>query len=110
MWNGRLRVQWPRVDIPALGGAVTVFIRQLSAAELRGDLTMSGLSRAHLGGTASVNDLVAQAVAIMPGIGATVRSVLEGVADVNVMVADPTICADIGSGLDLSGVSATRAP
>lgn len=108
VFGGRLRVSWPSVNLPGMVGAA-LLPRTISPAELRGDIAAGTLTRAHLGGAVSVNDLVIQVSAIMPGIMATVRAVLESVADVD-PGATPDICADLGAGLDLAGVDATRTP
>lgn len=110
-FDGRLRVRWPRVEFPAMSTAISgLFLPdELTQVELRGDVTPAGLTNAHLGGLGSVNQLVMQSEMIMPGIGMTIRSLLEGIADVT-LTAAPDVCADLGTGLDLEGRSAVRTP
>ncbi|MCA9604108.1 MAG: hypothetical protein KC619_00815 [Myxococcales bacterium] len=106
IFEGRLRVAFgPSLTLPM--GADLLVPSRLDGAELRATVDATGLALGVVGGTTEVDLLVAQAVAIMPDIEPTVRSVLEAVADVE-PTADPAICARVSSGYFFDAVSASR--
>ncbi|HJL14331.1 MAG TPA: hypothetical protein RMH99_01675 [Sandaracinaceae bacterium LLY-WYZ-13_1] len=111
IFHGRLRAELGTLMLPAATGTMlSLFPGQLDRAELRADVGPSGLTRGNLGGSTPVEWYVTEVSRIMPGIEATVRSVLESVADVTPTAADPAICADVSSGMRLATVSAVRLP
>ncbi|MCB9593852.1 MAG: hypothetical protein H6719_14050 [Sandaracinaceae bacterium] len=106
IFEGRLRVRWP--DTLVLPGSAGVLLPlQLDAPELRGTVDATQIGLGVVGASTEVDFLVAQAEAAMPGIGGTVRSVLESIADFE-PTTDPFICARVSSGYFFDAVSASR--
>jgi len=69
-------------------------------ADLRGDTLENGA----LGGRLFVDDLVAFAELLMPGVGETARGIFEGDADLEPNATDPSRCAAMSAGLGFSAV------
>ncbi|MBX3274939.1 MAG: hypothetical protein KF729_32040 [Sandaracinaceae bacterium] len=105
IFNGRLRVQTPSLplNINAGGFELNLVVTQ---AQVRFDITENRLANGVIGGVVTVDAIVMAAVAIMPGIEDTVRSVVESVADVSPS-ADPQVCTALSLGLLFTGVDAT---
>jgi len=78
----------------------------ITQAQVRFDISETGLTNGAIGGVVTVDALVMAASAIMPGIEDTVRSVVESVADVDPS-SDPAICGALSLGLAFTGVDAT---
>lgn len=106
IFHGRLRVRPGSVVLPSTSAGGLPLITPLDRAELRADVTLTGLSRGHLGGTTPVSWYVA---ATDPDLADSVRSILEAFADIT-PGADPMVCADVSSGFTLSAVPANRTP
>lgn len=106
VFDGRLRVVFDaRVTLPRVG--MPLLPLELDGAELRADVSPTGLALGALGATTTVDHLVAEAAMIMPGIEDTVRSVVESIADVQ-PTADPVVCARVSSGYVFDAVPAVR--
>ncbi|MBX3270183.1 MAG: hypothetical protein KF729_07970 [Sandaracinaceae bacterium] len=107
VFDGRLRVRFPgTVSLPSVGMLLVPLV--LDGLELRANLTTAGLALGVAGATTEVEAIVTQAEALMPGIGATVRSVLHTVSDVAPMAADPQVCDRLSSGYFWDAVPASR--
>lgn len=101
--GGRLRVVLPRLPFSGFLAA------GLQRVELRADVSATGLSNGQYGGSLSVDEIVADAERESPGIGPTVRSIMEPIADIDPGV-DPTICRSLSMGATFNAVPASRAP
>lgn len=75
----------------------------LQEAQLRFDATPAGLERGEIGGWVRVEDAVADASILMPGIEDTVRSVLESVSDIR-PGPDPAVCEGLSVGMTFTAV------
>lgn len=106
IFNGRARMQTDLLPLSIPAGGVDLTLN-ISQAELRFDITADGLTRGNLGGVIQIQALVDAVEAAMPGFGETVRSVLEPVADVGPLDADPAICESMSVGFLLGGTTAT---
>jgi hypothetical protein len=107
IFDGRLQVRWATLTLPMDPGLLLP--SRLERVEMRANVTADALAFGQMGGTAPIDDFVARAEAIMPGIGPTVRSVMEAISDVTV-TSDPVVCADVSAGLTFEAVAATRTP
>ena len=107
IFAGRLRVRWATLLLPMDPGLLLP--SRLERVELRANVAADALAFGQIGGTAPIDDFVTRAEAIMPGIGATVRSVMEAISDVTV-TSDPIVCADVSAAIVFEGVLATRTP
>lgn len=67
-----------------------------------------GIQSAQLGGTTRVEDVAVAAERAMPGLGDTVRSVLQGIADMEPRAADPSTCDALSFAYTFWGVPARR--
>lgn len=106
IFEGRLRVHFGgSVTLPTTAAMLAPL--RLDFPELRATVDGTGLALGVVGATTDVDFLVAEAEAMMPGIGPTVRSVLESVADVE-PTADPAVCSRLSSGYLFDAVPAVR--
>ncbi len=109
IYEGRLAA---RADVLPLnidlgdGMSLTLTITQ---AQVRFNISETELTRGAIGGVITVQSIIDAAVMIMPGIEGTVRSVVEGVADVTPS-SDPMVCEAVSVGIEFSAVAATRNP
>lgn len=103
---GRLRVRWPRVELPRERYG---YPSSLLDVELRAGVCAHGLFDGHMGGAATVDSLVEQAAEVAPvGSEATIRSILESIADLQPR-RDRWECDRISVAYALEGVPAIRA-
>jgi len=105
IFNGRLRVQTDTLPLSIMAGGFDLDL-MITQAQVRFDISETGLTNGAIGGVVTVDALVMAASAIMPGIEDTVRSVVESVADVDPS-SDPAICGALSLGLAFTGVDAT---
>lgn len=104
--SGRLRVTTPLLMLNIATDDFTVGL-PIRMAQVRANITETGLTNGAIGGGLNVEDLAVAAEMIMAGLGDTVRSVLGGVADLN-PTADPMVCDSLSVGILFTGVEATR--
>lgn len=81
---------------------------ELDRAEMRFDVTSTGLTNGELAGAIDVETWVLALGGIMPGIEDTIRSVLQSVADISPSVSEPQVCDQLSLGLDFRAVPALR--
>lgn len=94
VFDGQLRVNFPGI-VPAwiaVDGGTAMFGGDSVSTSLGGQLSCGGLDGSTIGGGWRVADAAAEAERMMPGLAATISSVLGGNADLEPQAADPTIC------------------
>jgi hypothetical protein len=96
------------LDLPlsfeASGMTIDLVIRD---ARVGGDISEDGMANGNIGGELRIDDIVALAEMIMPGIGETARGILTDSADLSPSSADPMTCESISAGIGFSAVSGT---
>lgn len=106
IFDGRLRASTDVLTITIDTGDFSLPL-MISEAEVRFDISESGLGAGQIGGYLRTEDIIEAASMIEPGIDETVRSVVESVADVGPSAADPVICESVSVGLTFGATTAT---
>lgn len=106
IFAGRLRASTSLLTITVDTGDFSLPL-MISNAEVRFDISESGLGAGQIGGFLRTEDIIEAAAMIMPGIEDTVRSVVESVADVEPSAGDPAICDSVSVGLTFGATTAT---
>lgn len=103
--GGQLRGSVPALPLTftASGEEISLTIRN---ATVGAGITATGLTNGAIGGSLRVMEILDLAEQIMPGIGPTVRPIIEGNADLEPSAADPNTCGAISVGLGFTAVPA----
>ncbi|MDQ3032086.1 MAG: hypothetical protein M3Y87_06695 [Myxococcota bacterium] len=103
--SGRLRVN---TDLLTLSINTGEFMLPLNIrnAQIRANITADALVNGAIGGSLRVMEIADAAEMIMPGLRATVLSVLGGVADMEPQAGDPTMCDALSTGILFGAVDA----
>lgn len=109
IFNGRLRATADSLPLTIETTDFTIPL-VITNAEVRFDISESALSNGAIGGVITVQSIIDAASMIMPGIEGTVRSVVEGVADVTPSAEDPMVCESVSVGIEFNAVTAIRNP
>jgi hypothetical protein len=109
IFDGRVRAQAPELmllvstsdfDIPLL----------ITEPEIRFDVDGDAAAEGAIGGFL-LNDDIVEAASMIGGIGEdTVRPIIEGVADIMPMAAEPETCSALSVGIEFDAVAAVRNP
>ena len=105
--GGRLTVATPLLTLAIDTGDFMIDL-PIRTAQIRADISATGLGNGAIGGSLRVEDIATAAEMIMPFLGYTVRGGLGGVADRQPQAADPTTCDALSVGILFNAVSATR--
>ncbi len=93
------------LDLPlafeASGMSIELTIRD---ARVGGDITATGMANGNIGGELRIDDIVALAEELMPGIGETARGILTDSADLSPSAADAQVCESISAGIGFTAV------
>lgn len=106
IFSGRLRANTDTLTITIDTGGFSLPL-MISNAEVRFDITATSLSNGLIGGYLTTESIITAAAMIMPGIEATVRSVVESIADIQPSAADPAVCDAVSVGLTFGATTAT---
>jgi hypothetical protein len=106
--SGRMRVSTPLLTIGINTDSLMLDLN-IRSAQVRATIRTDSLSNGAIGGALRVEEIADAAEAIMPGLRATVLSVLGGVADLEPQAADPLTCDSLSTGILFTAVSATLA-
>ena len=108
---GRMAVTTPLLTISIVTDDLTLDLN-IRNAQVRGTFGPmgNGIVNGAIGGSLRVSDIAMAAESIMPGLSATVMSVLGGIADKEPQAADPTTCDSLSVGIAFDGVNAANAP
>ena len=108
---GRMAVTTPLLTISIVTDSLTLDLN-IRNAQVRGTFGPmgNGIVNGAIGGSLRVSDIAMAAESIMPGLSATVMSVLGGIADMEPQSADPTTCDSLSVGIAFDGVNAANAP
>jgi len=106
--NGRLTVQADVIPLSVGSGGtnITLMVRN---ARFGAQITATGLSAGAIGGSISVDEVVAIAVAMMLP-EATARMLLGSYADLVPSAADPLVCEALSAGIHFEAVTANFTP
>lgn len=104
--GGRMRVNTELLTIAIDTGDIALDLN-IRNAQVRANITPTALTNGAIGGSLRVLEIADAAEAIMPGLRATVISVLGGVADMEPQAADNTMCDALSTGILFGGVEAT---
>ncbi|MDX2089606.1 MAG: hypothetical protein SFX73_17255 [Kofleriaceae bacterium] len=103
--GGRMTVSTPSLPLALSIGSssLTLTIRN---ASIGAAISASALTNGEIGGSLQIEELAVSAESLMAGAGATVRTVVGAVADLEPTTADPATCASIGIGATFNAVDA----
>lgn len=107
IFQGRLRATTPLLPIAINTGDFSLTL-EISNAEVRFDISESGLSNGAIGGFITTESIIMAASMIMPGIEDTVRGIVESIADVQPSSADPAVCDSVSVGLTFGATTAIQ--
>lgn len=122
IFDGRLRAATDLLTIPIETEDFSLPL-MISSAEVRFDISETGLVNGTIGGVLTVQSLVDATGALAPGMEGTVYGIVSGLADVNpcdmagecmdpedMPVMDPAVCGSLSVGLTFGATTATRNP
>ncbi|MFK7984550.1 MAG: hypothetical protein AB8I08_00840 [Sandaracinaceae bacterium] len=105
VFNGRLRIRADRFALSINTGDVPLEV-VVRDAEVRFDISETGLSNGMIGGALLVTDIAAAAELAFEGGADIVGPIARGAADLDPSVADPTVCEAASVGITFEATSA----